>query len=119
MSNKLGKALLIGSWVLAVVATQQAAAAAQSSSGLVMVIELEIVASQLVPFGTSQAAFDIVFERDTPNHVLLFEVFDSAEAFAAHQATAHFKKYEAATANMVTSRKRIEMIRVALLAKGR
>jgi quinol monooxygenase YgiN len=43
----------------------------------------------------------------------------SAEAFAAHQASAHFKKYVATTANMIKSRKRIEMTAMALNAKGR
>jgi quinol monooxygenase YgiN len=51
--------------------------------------------------------------------VLLFEVYDSPEAFSAHQATAHFKKYAADTASMVKSRKRIEMNPVGLFAKSR
>jgi hypothetical protein len=39
--------------------------------------------------------------------------------YAAHEASRHFKKYTAATANMVKSRKHTEMMAFALMAKGR
>jgi quinol monooxygenase YgiN len=39
-------------------------------------------------------------------------------AVAAHQASPHFKKYQATVANMVKSRKRTEMVPLALNAKG-
>ena len=97
------------------------------------VVELEIVPSELEAFKTAikengQAAvreepgcqqFNIVFEKDNPARVLLFEVYDNTEAFAAHQATAHFKKYLATTKDMIKSRKRIEMTPLALNAKPR
>jgi quinol monooxygenase YgiN len=62
--------------------------------------------------------FNIVFEKDNPNRVMLFEVYDSAEAYAAHQATPHFKKYGATTKDMVKSRKRTEMTALVLNGKG-
>ncbi len=132
MSKRLGMALLIAALMLLPAPGRQASA--QGASGpFVLVVELEIVPSELENFRAAikengQAAvrdepgcreFNIVFEKDSPTRVFLFEVYDNAEAFAAHQASAHFKKYAATTANMIKSRKRIEMVAVALNAKGR
>ena len=61
---------------------------------------------------------NVVFEKNNPTHIFVFEIYDSAEALAAHLASAHFKKYRAATANMITSLKRIDMVPIALNAKG-
>src|SRR4051812_34383222 len=83
--------------------------------GFVLVVELEIAASELENFKAAikengAAAvreepgcrqFNIAFQKEDPTRVLLFEVYDDAEAFATHQATAHFKKYAATTAKMV------------------
>jgi quinol monooxygenase YgiN len=111
-----------------------AVAGAQSGpGGFVLAVELEIVPSELENFRAAikengQAAvreepgcrqFNIASQKDDPTRILLFEVYDNAEAFAAHQATPHFKKYAATTANMVKSRKRIEMIPISLYAKAR
>jgi len=132
MSKRLGMALLICALLLLLAPGQRASA--QGAPGpFVLVVELEIVPSELENFKAAikengQAAvrdepgcreFNIVFEKDNPSRVLLFEVYDNAAAFAAHQASAHFKKYAAATANMIKSRKRIEMVAVALNTKGR
>jgi quinol monooxygenase YgiN len=48
--------------------------------------------------------FDITVLAKDPNHVFLFEVYDNEAALNAHRATDHFKKFAAATANMVTGR---------------
>ena len=48
--------------------------------------------------------FDITVSQADPNHVFIFEVYDSAAALQAHRATDHFKKYAATTANMVAKR---------------
>jgi quinol monooxygenase YgiN len=37
---------------------------------------------------------------------VLFEVYDDEKAFAAHQATAHFKKYLAEAVPLLASRER-------------
>jgi quinol monooxygenase YgiN len=131
MRHRLGFAILVATSLLLVPIHR---VAAQGPSGsLVIVVELEIEQSQLEAFKAAikengQAAvreepgcqqFNIVFEKDNPTRVLLFEVYNNTEAFAAHQATAHFKKYLATTKDMVKSRKRIEMTSLALNAKGR
>jgi quinol monooxygenase YgiN len=132
MLHRLGFAILVATSLLLLVPIQRVAA--QGAPGpLVILVELEILPSELEAFKAAikengQAAvreepgcqqFNIVFEKDNPARVLLFEVYDNAEAFAAHQATAHFKKYLATTKDMVKSRKRTEMTSLALNAKGR
>jgi quinol monooxygenase YgiN len=97
MTRRLGILLLIALSVFAVSSSQRA------------------IAQSALP---GCRAFNIVVEKENPNRILLFEVYDNAEAFAAHQASAHFKKYVATTSNMVKSRKRIEMVPIALNAKG-
>jgi quinol monooxygenase YgiN len=109
-------------------------ATAQGGPGaVVIVVEPEIVPSELEAYKAAikengQACvreepgcqqFNIVFEKDNPNRVMLFEVYDSAEAYAAHQATPHFKKYGATTKDMIKSRKRTEMTALVLNGKGR
>ncbi len=37
--------------------------------------------------------FDVVAPVDRPDHLTLYEVFDSKDAFAAHAATPHFKQF--------------------------
>ncbi len=132
MSNRLGIAMLIGLSLL-VVSSSQRATAQSAPAAFVLVVELEIVPAELGNFKAAikengQAAvrdepgcraFNIVFEQAKPNRILLFEIYDNAEAFAAHQGSVHFKKYAATTANMIKSRKRIEMTPIALNAKGR
>jgi quinol monooxygenase YgiN len=107
---------------------------AQGGPGaMVIVVELEIIPSELEAFKAAikengQACvreepgcqqFNIVFEKDNPNRVMLFEIYDSAEAYAAHQATPHFKKYGATIKDMIKSRKRTEMTALVLNGKGR
>jgi quinol monooxygenase YgiN len=106
--------------------------AQNASIPFVLVVEVEVVPSELENFiaatkENGEAAvrdesgcrqFNIVFEKDNPNRIMLFEVYDNAEAYEAHQATEHFKKYLATTANMVKSRKRMAMVAVALNAKS-
>jgi quinol monooxygenase YgiN len=130
MSKRLAMALLIGV-LLSFLVPGERASAQRASAPFVLVVELEIVPAELENFKAAiqengQAAvrdepgcreFNIVVEKDNPTRVLLFEVYDNAEAFAAHQASAHFKKYAAATTSMIKSRKRIEMVAVALNTK--
>ena len=131
MSNRLGMAILIGASLLLLASSQRAPA--QSATGpFVLLVELEIVPAELENYKAavkenSQTAVreepgcrehNVVFEKNNPTHIFVFEIYDSAEALAAHLASAHFKKYRAATANMITSIKRIDMVPVALNAKG-
>lgn len=50
--------------------------------------------------------FDVAVARDgdTGPEVFLYEVYDSAEAFAAHLDSAHFKAFDAAVAAMVAAK---------------
>jgi (4S)-4-hydroxy-5-phosphonooxypentane-2,3-dione isomerase len=48
--------------------------------------------------------FNITVAQNDPNHVFIFEVYDNAAALEAHRATDHFKKYAAATKDMVAKR---------------
>jgi quinol monooxygenase YgiN len=48
--------------------------------------------------------FDILNLASDPNHFFLYEVYDNEAAFKAHRETEHFKKYMAATGNMVAKR---------------
>ena len=42
--------------------------------------------------------FDVCVALDDPNRVFLYEVYESAQAFQAHLAMAHFKSFNALTA---------------------
>jgi autoinducer 2-degrading protein len=91
--------------------------AAQSAGALVNIVELDIVPSEMEAFmaaikdnGAAAVTepgcreFNIQVLASSPNHVLLFEVYDSAAALDAHRAGEHFKKYAATTAKMVAKR---------------
>jgi (4S)-4-hydroxy-5-phosphonooxypentane-2,3-dione isomerase len=63
--------------------------------------------------------FNISVLAKDPNHVFLYEVYENEAALNTHRATDHFKKYAAATANMVTGRNVRAMSLIAFNAKGR
>jgi quinol monooxygenase YgiN len=130
MANRLGIALFTAASLLLLAPGERAAA--QGAGPVVVAVELEIVPAELENFKAAikengaacvreEAGcrmFNIAFAKDDPNRVLLFEVYESAEAVTAHQAAPAFKKYQATVANMVKSRKRTEMVPLALNAKG-
>jgi autoinducer 2-degrading protein len=62
--------------------------------------------------------FNITVLAKDPNHVFLFEVYDNEAALNAHRTTDHFKKFAAATANMVTGRNVRALSPVAFNSKG-
>jgi quinol monooxygenase YgiN len=62
--------------------------------------------------------FNIHTQASNPNHVFIYEVYDSAAALEAHRATDHFKKYAATTAKMVAKREVRAMTSVAFNAKS-
>jgi (4S)-4-hydroxy-5-phosphonooxypentane-2,3-dione isomerase len=45
--------------------------------------------------------FDVAFSERDPTLVFLYELYDDAMAFAAHQRTEHFKQFDATTAPWV------------------
>jgi (4S)-4-hydroxy-5-phosphonooxypentane-2,3-dione isomerase len=62
--------------------------------------------------------FNVTVLAKDPNHVFLYEVYDNEAALNTHRATDHFKKYAAATANMVTKRDVRGMSVIAFNSKG-
>jgi (4S)-4-hydroxy-5-phosphonooxypentane-2,3-dione isomerase len=62
--------------------------------------------------------FDIAVSASDPNHFFLYEVYDNEAAYKAHRETDHFKKYAAATANMVAKRNPRQMTPIAFNSKG-
>ncbi len=47
--------------------------------------------------------FDVCVDRDQMQ-VFLYEVYDNQSAFAMHLASPHFKSFDVATSNMITSK---------------
>jgi quinol monooxygenase YgiN len=123
---------LFGSALIFALPSDRAAADAVPGQ-FVLMVELEIDASQLEQFkaaikenGESAVrvepgclAFNAVFEKDNPTRVRLFEIYANADAFKAHQETPHFKKYVETTKDMVKSRKRVENMPITLNVKGK
>jgi (4S)-4-hydroxy-5-phosphonooxypentane-2,3-dione isomerase len=62
--------------------------------------------------------FNVLVLANRPNHVFLFEVYDNEAALAAHRETPHFKKYMAATGNVVADRNVRAMSVIAMNSKG-
>ncbi len=62
--------------------------------------------------------FNILLSQKDPNHVLIFEVYNDAAAAQAHRETDHFKKYAAATKDMVAKREARGFSSVAMNLKG-
>ena len=48
--------------------------------------------------------FDVLVLANDPNHLFLYEVYESEAAFRAHRDLDYFKKYASTTANMVAKR---------------
>ena len=105
----------LATWLLLPLSAEQAAA--QSGPLLVNLVELDIVPAEMDKYmaeikenGANAVKepgcrmFNITVSTTEPNHVLLFEAYNNAAALDAHRATDHFKKYQAATANMVAKR---------------
>jgi (4S)-4-hydroxy-5-phosphonooxypentane-2,3-dione isomerase len=124
-----GVALAVTAWLLLPIPGHQAAA--ESAPYLVNVVEYDIVPGQvdayLAALKENGAAtvkepgcheFNILVSQKDPNHVLIFEVYNDAAAAQAHRETDHFKKYAAATKEMVAKRDARPFSSVAMNAKG-
>jgi autoinducer 2-degrading protein len=105
-------------------------AAAQSAGAYVNAVDLDIAPGQMDAYlaaakenGAASVQepgcreFNVTVQANNPNHVFLFEVYDNEAAVQAHRTTDHFKKYAAATANMVTGRNVRAMTGVAFNSK--
>ena len=49
-------------------------------------------------------SFDVCVDPKEKTSVFLYEVYDDRAAFDAHLATAHFKRFDAAVADMVAAK---------------
>jgi quinol monooxygenase YgiN len=132
MLNRTMGAMVVGaSLVLSIPAVP--AVAEEIQGQVVIVAELEIDASQLDAYKAAVKengetairvepgclAFNIAYEKDNPSHIRVFEVYTDADAFKAHLESAHFKKYAAATKDIVKWRKRTESMPIILAVKGK
>jgi quinol monooxygenase YgiN len=106
--------------------------AAPSPAPYINLVELVVVPSELPKFlelAKDNAAFaihengvrefNITQLATNPNHVVFYEVYDNEAALNAHRSSDHFKKYQAATANMVADRNVRVMASVEFHANGR
>ena len=56
-------------------------------------------------------------EKDDPSKLRFFEMYADEDAYRAHIASPHFRKYFDATKGMIKSRKLIDAVPVQLSAK--
>jgi quinol monooxygenase YgiN len=123
-------ALAGGAWTLFPLRGHEAAA--QSAPYLVNAVNLDIMPEQFDKFmevAKENAAastkdpgcreFNIVVAQNDPHHIMFFEVYDNAAALDAHRATDHFKKFQAATKDMVAKRDVRQFQSVAMNMKGK
>ncbi len=61
--------------------------------------------------------FHVAVSQTKDNHVLLFSAFDDAAALAAHQASDHYKAYQAATKGIVLKSSTMPLSPVAMLTR--
>ena len=124
-----GVVIAVGTWVFLPMRGHEAAA--QAGPYIVNAINLDVVPDQFDKFmeaAKENAAastkdpgcreFNIVVSKDDPHHIMFFEVYDNAAALDIHRATDHFKKYQAATKDMVTKRDAKQFLSVAMNMKG-
>jgi len=60
-----------------------------------------------------------VSEKENPARIRVFEIYRDEDAYKTHLQTAHFKKFQATTDDMVKSRKLIDTVLIALAAKAK
>jgi (4S)-4-hydroxy-5-phosphonooxypentane-2,3-dione isomerase len=106
-------------------------AAAQSASAYISAVDVVVIPSELPKYleaikenGAASVkepgcrAFNIALLANNPNHVVLYEVYDSEAAAQAHRETDHFKKYVATTSSMIAERTIRVLSPVALNSKA-
>ena len=64
-------------------------------------------------------ALHAVALKDNPGHIRVFEIYASEAAYKTHLETPHFKKYKAATQDMVKSLKLFDTIPIVLGARAK
>ena len=48
--------------------------------------------------------FDVCQDADAPHRIFLYETYDDRAAFETHLASSHFRNFDAASADMITSK---------------
>jgi quinol monooxygenase YgiN len=123
-------------WMLAVVAfgglsRAQSAPARQVQGPLVRIAELEIDPAQLERYKAAVTeeietsiraepgvlAIYSVALKDNPSHLRFFEIYADESAYKRHLESPHFKKYVDVTKSMITSRRLLETVPIALGSK--
>ena len=128
-STRLSLSLAFAAALFAFTPGQQAHA--QSAGLLVNAVDIDVAPGQIDAYlaalkeNGGEAVkepgcreFNIQVLAKDPNHVFLYEVYDNEAALTTHRATDHFKKFAAATADMVAKREVRAMTPVAFNAKG-
>jgi quinol monooxygenase YgiN len=101
-------------------------------SQYIRIAELEIDPAQLANFHAAikesvetavrvepgVLALYAVSGKDDPARIRVFEIYTDADAYKTHLETPHFKKFRATTAAMVKSRKLMDVVPIAMSAKG-
>jgi (4S)-4-hydroxy-5-phosphonooxypentane-2,3-dione isomerase len=106
-------------------------AAAQAGGVYINAVDLVVIPSEMPKFleaikenGANAVKepgcreFNITVLANNPNHVFLYEVYDNEAALNTHRQTEHFKKYQAATANMIADRNVRAMSPIAFNSKA-
>ena len=106
--------------------------AKQEAHHYIRIAELEIDPAQLDEFHAAikesvetavraepgVLALYAVSEKDNPARITVFEIYTDADAYKTHLETEHFRKFRAVTANMVKSRKLMDVVPTAMSAKA-
>jgi quinol monooxygenase YgiN len=115
----LTSALMVGG-------TERLAFAQPAPRHVISAVDLEISPDQLQAFiaaikenaaATIQEPgcrqYDVLQSTANPNHISIYEVYESDAAVQAHRASEHFKKYLATTGKMVVKRQSRPMTSIA------
>jgi quinol monooxygenase YgiN len=60
-----------------------------------------------------------IAEKNNPGYITIFEVYADTDAYRAHLASPHFKKYKSVTKDMVRSLQLIDAVPLALASKAK
>jgi len=70
-----------------------------------------------IPTESGILTLHVLYDKENPTHVTVFEIYRDKEAHIAHQKTSHFLEYRKITAGMVKSTARFEMLPIVLETK--
>ena len=119
-------AIAVAAWVLLPMRGHEAQA--QSGPLYINAVDLDINPADIDKFLAAPKAngaaavqepgcreFNITVSQKDPNHVFVFEVYESAAAFDAHLNTDHFRKYAATAKDIVAKREVHPLSSIAMM----